>query len=241
MRKIKTILGIVFSLAIVTTMNTTVFAANDSGIPERRGVYIRECVGYEPNYTNIDYTHKLLGSVSGDNTQGSSPMQITYQYEQSGTTTASIAGYANGTTEANVVFAKMQAEVGVEVTGSRSWTKGTSAGVSYSIAPGKFEVLNVYIPGSSATLFVLDENGVGQVVLASGYSATYCKEDGLQLDKNVISISLNLEISSTNSEIHDFNITVTQEENQGKVNTVYSSQENIRSKVANPAEPVNGK
>ena len=134
MRKIKTILGIVFSLAIVTTMNTTVFAANDSGIPERRGVYIRECVGYEPNYTNIDYTHKLLGSVSGDNTQGSSPMQITYQYEQSGTTTASIAGYANGTTEANVVFAKMQAEVGVEVTGSRSWTKG------------KFEVLNVYIP-----------------------------------------------------------------------------------------------
>ena len=42
MRKIKTILGIVFSLAIVTTMNTTVFAANDSGIPERRGVYIRE-------------------------------------------------------------------------------------------------------------------------------------------------------------------------------------------------------
>ena len=54
MRKIKTILGIVFSLAIVTTMNTTVFAANDSGIPERRGVYIRECVGYEPNYTNID-------------------------------------------------------------------------------------------------------------------------------------------------------------------------------------------
>ena len=59
--------------------------------------------------------------------------------------------------------------------------------------------------------------------------------------QNVISISLNLEISSTNSEIHDFNITVTQEENQGKVNTVYSSQENIRSKVANPAEPVNGK
>lgn len=58
MRKIKTILGIVFSLAIVTTMNTTVFAANDSGIPERRGVYIRECVGYEPNYTNIDAPQK---------------------------------------------------------------------------------------------------------------------------------------------------------------------------------------
>ena len=84
MRKIKTILGIVFSLAIVTTMNTTVFAANDSGIPERRGVYIRECVGYEPNYTNIDYTHKLLGSVSGDNktlTESYAPQKNSVHYK----------------------------------------------------------------------------------------------------------------------------------------------------------------
>ena len=76
MRKIKTILGIVLSLAIVTTMNTTAFAANDSGIPEHRGMFIRICVGYEPNYTNINYTHKLVGSVSGDNTQGSSPCKL---------------------------------------------------------------------------------------------------------------------------------------------------------------------
>lgn len=82
--------------------------------------------------------------------------------------------------------------------------------------------------GLSSTLFVLDNNGVGQVVLASEYLATYRKEDGLRLDKNVISISLDLVISDTNSEIHDFNITVTQEENQGKVNTIYSSQETIR-------------
>lgn len=83
--------------------------------------------------------------------------------------------------------------------------------------------------GSSSTLYILDSNGVGQVVLASEYLATYCKEDGLQLDNNVISISLDLAISDTNSEIHDFNLTVTQtEDNQGKINTVYSSQETIR-------------
>ena len=41
-------------------------------------------------------------------------------------------------------MAKMQAEVGVEVTGSRSWTKGTSAGVSYSIAPVSYTHLAVY-------------------------------------------------------------------------------------------------
>lgn len=84
--------------------------------------------------------------------------------------------------------------------------------------------------GSSSTLFILDNNGVGQVVLASEYSATYRKEDGLQLDNNVISISLDLAVSDTNSEIHDFNITVTQKkDDQGKINTVYSSQETIRS------------
>ena len=92
------------------------------------------------------YTHKLLGSVSGDNRKGSSTLQITYSYEQNGTTTASIAGYVNASKEANIVFEKMEMEVGIEVTGSRSWKKGTSAGVSYGIAPGKFEGLNVYIP-----------------------------------------------------------------------------------------------
>lgn len=82
--------------------------------------------------------------------------------------------------------------------------------------------------GSSSTLFILDDNGVGQVVLASEYLATYRKEDGLQIDKNVISVSLDLKISDTNSEVHDFNITVTQKENQGIVNTMYSSRETIR-------------
>lgn len=81
---------------------------------------------------------------------------------------------------------------------------------------------------SSSTLFVLDNNGVGQVILASEYSATYRKQDRLKIDKNIISISLNLAISKEKTEIHDFNITVTQEENQGKLNTLYSSEEKIR-------------
>ena len=82
--------------------------------------------------------------------------------------------------------------------------------------------------GSSSTLFVLDNNGVGQIVLASEYQAIYRKEDELRLEKNAITVSLDVLISDTKSEIHDFTITVTQEENQGKINTVYSSQEMIR-------------
>lgn len=82
--------------------------------------------------------------------------------------------------------------------------------------------------GTSSTLFIVDDNGVGQVILASEYFATYRREDGLYLDKNIISISLDLEKSDIGTEIHDFNITVTQEEYHGEINTLYSSQEIIR-------------
>lgn len=109
-------------------------------------MYIRECVAYEPNYTTKDYTHTYLGSVSGNNRQGSTELQLTYVYETSGTTTASIAGHINGTAEANIILTKAEIEIGVELSYSRSWTKGTSAGVSYGVGPGKFEELNVYIP-----------------------------------------------------------------------------------------------
>lgn len=146
-RKEKKILGILLSVITIMSMSTSVCAASaESEKIQPRGAYIRECVAYEPNYTQMKYEHKLLGSVSGDNTQGSSVLQVTYVYEQSGSVSASIGGYAKGSKEVNLVMAKMTAEVGIEVSATRSWTKGTAAGASYGIQPGKFEVLNVYIP-----------------------------------------------------------------------------------------------
>lgn len=82
--------------------------------------------------------------------------------------------------------------------------------------------------GTSSTLFIVDSNGVGQLVLASEYFSEYRKEDGIHLSANVISISLDVEITGTSSEIHDFDIIVTQEEKQGKLNTLYTSKETIR-------------
>jgi hypothetical protein len=82
--------------------------------------------------------------------------------------------------------------------------------------------------GSSSTLFIVDDNGEGQVVLAPDDFATYRKEDGLELDKNVILLSLDLKASNTDYEIYDYKLTVTQEEKQGKLNTVYSSEDTIR-------------
>ncbi|MCB8814697.1 hypothetical protein [Desulfosporosinus shakirovi] len=110
------------------------------------GIYLRECVGYEPNYTTTDWTNKSLGQVSGDNRDGHSPLRLIYEYETTGEISAAISGHANGSTEEGVIFAKVAAEVGVEVTGTRKWYKGRSAGSSYDVPPGRFEVLKVYIP-----------------------------------------------------------------------------------------------
>ncbi|MCB8814696.1 hypothetical protein [Desulfosporosinus shakirovi] len=93
---------------------------------------------------------------------------------------------------------------------------------------------------TSSTLFIVDNNGIGRVVLAAGLNATYRSEDGLKLSKNVVLLSLDLWTQTEDSveggflenkvrKIHDFEITVTQNEEQGGVNTVYTNKETIRS------------
>lgn len=142
----KAFISMLAMLVAMVTMNSTAWAANDTREMEPRGVYIRELVEFIPIYTSMDYTYQLTGSISGDNRDGSSPLQITYVYSTSGTTTASFAGYGHATAEAGVIFAKMEVEAGFELGFSRSWTQGTSSGASYSIKPGAFETLNAYIP-----------------------------------------------------------------------------------------------
>lgn len=143
-KKTQKILSVILTLSTVITIGSTTVQAAERVQP--MGMYIKELVAYEPDYISVDWTYKSLGVVSGDNRQGSSPLSITYDYEDSGTTTASLALYGSASAEAGVVFAKMEAKAGFEVTFSRSWTKGSSAGASYSIAPGKFEMVGVYIP-----------------------------------------------------------------------------------------------
>lgn len=135
-------------LVAVGTVSTTAWAANDIKEMEPRGVYIRELVEYIPIYTSIDDTYQEIGFISADNRGGSSPLQITYVYTSSGTTTASFAGHGNGTAEAGVIFAKMKVEIGVELGYSRSWTQGTSSGASYVVQPGAFQKLCAYIPAA---------------------------------------------------------------------------------------------
>lgn len=82
--------------------------------------------------------------------------------------------------------------------------------------------------GSSSTLFIVDANGFGQVVLASDCFAAYREADGLALKENRILLSLDVRRSDEDWEIHDFELTVTQKEEQGIAKTLYASKETIR-------------
>ena len=82
--------------------------------------------------------------------------------------------------------------------------------------------------GSSSTLFLLGDNGATQQLeLAQDSYTVYREEDGITLKGNVVHLSLDLSIPAAASlwEIHDYAITVTQDEN-GIQNT---NQDTIRS------------
>lgn len=148
MTKIKKFFKCTMALAIVMamTMSTTALAADDVGAIEPRGVFIRTCIGFDPDYTYEDDFHTLIGSLVWDNTDGLSPVTVTYQYEQSGSLEASIGAYLNGSAEFEYVLASMRAEAGVSVTATRTWTAGFTASGSYQVPAGVRQDLDVYIP-----------------------------------------------------------------------------------------------
>lgn len=148
--KSKKFLCVMTATMIAVAFNVNVLALSETnlGDAQPKGLFIKNCVDYEPDYTSTDYTYQYVGSVSGDNRTGSEPLVLQHVYNDSGTTTASIDGHSNSSIETDMVLAKMKSEIGIEVSISRSWTAGTSTGATYSVPPGKFQIMNVYIPAT---------------------------------------------------------------------------------------------
>lgn len=86
----------------------------------------------------------------------------------------------------------------------------------------------------SSFLFVVTNNGIGRLGLASGSTAFYKEDDGLRLDDNAILVSLTLTDNETKKilSVHDYKITVTQWQIDGAWHTNYKSDETIRSDSA---------
>lgn len=81
----------------------------------------------------------------------------------------------------------------------------------------------------SNILFIIDENGVGQLELNDGKIGIYRSEDGLKLKNNKIFLSLDILTKKKKFEIHDFEISVIRKKIEKDVfNTTYKSNETIR-------------
>lgn len=139
-------------LVIAAMLFQTPLTASAQQEPETeiqpRIMYIRTLVGYDPDYTTVNYTYARMGQVTLDNRSNKKgEVTLTYKHTSSGTVEASISGHTKFSAEADVVFAKCSSETGISVGVSCSWTAGVETGVSMQVAPGYFGKIIGYCPG----------------------------------------------------------------------------------------------
>lgn len=98
--------------------------------------------------------------------------------------------------------------------------------------------------GTSSTIFAVSKDYCDHITLASGSNAVYREDDGLILDGNIIKFSLNIftdnsaEIIESNEngeqgflvtpEIHDYELTVTFEDEDGASGIIFKNKETVR-------------
>lgn len=98
--------------------------------------------------------------------------------------------------------------------------------------------------GTSSTIFAVSKGYCDHITLASGLNAVYREDDGLILDGNIIKFSLNIftdnsaEIIESNEngeqglfvtpEIHDYELTVTFEDEDGASGIIFKNKETVR-------------
>ena len=124
-------------------------APNDTINP--KGAYLRSLVDYEPEQLSYNYTYKIMGQVSGDNTNGSSPLTITVTCSTSETITASFGISTLVSAQKDLVVAKVSAQASFDVATSRSWTRGDSCGATYNVPAGKCQRITAYMPSVSTS------------------------------------------------------------------------------------------
>ncbi len=139
---------IVILLLSFSFCNVGAFAGENDYKEQNRGMYIRSCVAFEPSYVRNDYTHYYVGCAHGDNRYGSNPLILNYKSSTGGTVSATVSSYAESSTEVDLVLEKMSLTLGIGVTYSRSWAAQEEIGASYTVSPGDYEILCVYIPST---------------------------------------------------------------------------------------------
>ncbi len=113
-----------------------------------KGMWIREFVRYDPTSNVVDYTYINVGSASLTNNRPEIAT-LQFEYQSSGTTTASFGASVTAETEIDAIIASVTASVGYTATYSKSWTAGTATGASTTVSPGRTAYITGYIAGTT--------------------------------------------------------------------------------------------
>lgn len=105
-----------------------------------------ETVGYDADARNVNMTGRRVGSVSGDNSASSTPLEIEFRYDTTDAISATLGGSFTTEAGADVFIADLSTSLSFDVSFSRSWTAGTSSGARASIDPHKCQLIAAYIP-----------------------------------------------------------------------------------------------
>lgn len=138
----KKFFAIIMVISMMFCISITSFATSLNS----RGIYLRELVDYDPEQLSYNYTYKVIAQVSGDNTNGDTPLTISLTYSSTETTNASFGVSTLVSAEKNLIAAKVSAEAEFDVVVSRSWTKGESCSAVYNVPAGKKQRITAYMP-----------------------------------------------------------------------------------------------
>ena len=103
--------------------------------------------GIRPQLANsVNDAGRHIGSVSGDNRSGSTPMVISFKYATTDSVTASFSSTLGGEVGVEAILSKVKTSLNFTVELERKWTKGMESGVSASIDPYSAQIISGYIP-----------------------------------------------------------------------------------------------
>lgn len=108
-------------------------------------MYGKETVGYESDYQVLDLYYQEIGKISGANNTNE-VMEISFTSYKSGSVSTNIGLAVTGSYEQDLVLASVEIEVGIELSKTRTWTKGETYGAKINVAPGSNYVLTGYVP-----------------------------------------------------------------------------------------------
>lgn len=144
--RICTILLSIFMLSFFISPVYAEDTTSDSkSIVPRTPMYIHRYT-YEPSSTTRYNEYKNIGTVTLDNTGNSVSSYLGFTVQSSGTVNISIGITGSVQAQVDALFAKVKSSTSVEVTTSRSYTKGTQYSTSFYVPAKKNGSITGYIP-----------------------------------------------------------------------------------------------